>query len=559
MELESNRQIIAIQNDINILKSSLTPVFQLLQEIQDIRKKHHISQSYSISNISIISLEIKEDILKDVTSMQQLIEDKINDLGLEIKSTFVSTDSSIDKIKDEIFSMSSIAKEMNREQIMLKHSTNEAGINIKHLQREIEQRATLSNIDEMRQVIKSMTPLSSFDTLKSRVSDCVSTYQFQELQRTAEVTKQRLKKYIKTDELQDKFKEFTLNLDVDFKKKYPTMELFVENNEHIDKELKEIHQNFLTSREHVQKLDNGTNEKVRILKKAFDSKPWQVDIRSLTEIVEQKVTKVDLASFTSETIESVKTFSKEMYKVKSAVERFETVLERFDEVLLDKAEKDEIKRINGVLPHLATIESVNAVKNGMAGFTRENENKFQAQCALVEKIKMNFDYILDKFETMKKEIFDVTNLSASVAEFREAVERKADKQDIFEIYDNMCKRIDFVEANENLRMLKKQLEQATALMFALCRTLLENGEPPSQIKKQRYELLKNFNSLVNWVSGDNNVAPSHFSISKMVEGFDNDDGLDIRFPSRQSAFLRRQSAATAKNTRRMHIDFPKLA
>ena len=558
MELETNRQILTIQNDINILKSALTPVFQLLQEIQEIRKKHHISQSYSTSNIAIISLEIKEDILKDVASIQQLIEGKITELGMETKSTFLDTDSSIDKIKDEIFSMSNISKEMNREQILLKHNTNEAGINIRHLQREMEQRATLNNIDEIRQVMKNMTPLSSFDTLKSRVGECVSTYQFQELQRTAEVTKQRLKKYIKTDELKVRFQEFTLDLDADFKKKYPTMELFVENNENIDRDFREIKQNFIDSKEFVVKLDSGTNEKMRILKKAFDSKPWQVDIRALSEVVDEKVPRIELDKLTSETIESVKIFSKEMYKFKIAVEKFEKVLERFDEVLLDKAEKDETKRISGIIPQLATIESVSAIRNNMNNFTRENENKFQAQCALVEKIKTNFDYILDKFEAMKKEIFDVSNLSASVADFREAVERKADKQDIFEIYDNMCKRIDFIEANENLKMMKKQLEQASALMFALCRTLLDNGEPTSQIKKQRYELLKNFNSLVNWVNGDNNIPQNHLSISRMAEGIDNDD-IDLRFPSRQSAFLRRSSVVTAKNTRRLQIDCPKLA
>lgn len=271
-----------------------------------------------------------------------------------------------------------------------------------------------------------------------------------------------------------------------------------------------------------------------------------------------KVPKAEIESFTKETNEMVKNFAKEMGKLKLSVECFERVLERFDEIILDKAGKDETKKLNEKVAELATTESVKLLKNQMVAFTKENEAKFLSQCALVDKMKGNFDYILEKFEALKKEIFDVSNLSATVLEFKEAVERKADKQDIFEIYDNMCKRTEFVEANDNLNLLKRQVEQGIALMFSLCRTLLKNGEPSSQIKKQRYDLLKNLNSLVNWISGDSLNSFVLVQSPRNVDLEDNDGMNDSRHPSRQSAFLRRRSAATAKVSTRHHLNFPKL-
>lgn len=559
MDADSTRQLLALQNEINILKSALNPMFQLLQEIQEIRKKHHISQSYNISNIAIISLEIKEDILKDVSSMQQTMSEKVEEVRVEAKTNLDSLDLDLSRVKDDVYNGNLLVKDLNRDQISLKHASGEAALNIKQLLREMEQRATLNNIEEIRHVLKNMTPLSSFDNLKARVSDCVSTYQFQNLQREAETTKQKLKKYIKTEDLTARFQEFSASLDKSFRTSFITSEVYSETNETIEKKIKETHQMINSSREFVMKLDNATNEKVRIVKKSIDSKPWKSELYTLQEEVNLKVSKSEIEGLTKGTVESVKNFSVEMYRFKNSVEKFEKVLERFDEILLDKAEKDEVKKLNNAVSLAAPAESVAIIKNQFVTFTKDSDNRFQAQCAMVEKIKGNFDYILDKFEAMKREIFDVTNLSASVAEFKEAVERKADKQDIFEIYDNMCKRIDFVEANESLKVMKKQLEQAAGLMFSLCRTFLDSGEPISQIKKQRYELFKNFNSLVNWVTGENHMISVNINTSRVGESMDQDDNLDIRFPSRHSVFLRRQSAATAKNSKRAHIDFPKIA
>jgi hypothetical protein len=123
----------------------------------------------------------------------------------------------------------------------------------------------------------------------------------------------------------------------------------------------------------------------------------------------------------------------------------------------------------------------------------------------------------------------------------------------------MCKRIDFIEASEGLKLLKKQVEQSTSLMFSLCRTLLKTGEPESQLKRQRYELLKNFHSLQNWIIRETSPGLNTINFTKNTDLFDNDDTGESRFPSRNSAHMRRKSAATAKDSKRLHIDFPKVS
>ena len=273
MELEFNRQILSLQNEINILKNALNPSFQLIQEIQEIRKKHHISSSYNISNIAIISLEVKEDILKDVTAMQLASDEKLNELKQEIRADFDANSMEVGKLKDELFSLGISSKEMSNTLVSLKNNTGENTMTIKYLQREMEQKATLNNIDEIRQVMKSMTPLSSYETLKSRVSDCVSTYQFQDIQVKVEVLKQKFKKFMKIEEVETKLKEFSLSLSQDFHSTYVSTLSYADDVEKNELLFKEINEQFSTAKDYTHKLDSQTNEKVRILKKALDSKP----------------------------------------------------------------------------------------------------------------------------------------------------------------------------------------------------------------------------------------------------------------------------------------------
>lgn len=558
MEQDLDRQIISIQNDLNFLKSSLSPVFLFFQEIQEIKRRRHISQANSISNISILSLEIKEDVLRDVSAMQILTEEKIKNLHSDIKKLDDDNLHTINQVRDEICGVSLNTKDLFSNLNNLKNITGENTMYIKEIRKEMDFKATLQNIDEIRQIVKGMTPLSNYETLKSRVGECASVYQHNELHKKVQRLKLKVKSYVKTEEMDSKLKEYTMSLYKDFSLGYVTSGIYEAHHNRTEKMFSEANEHIISLKEYINKLDNANNDKMRLMKKTLESRPWKNELNPIYEELNLKIPRVELYEFTKETIESVKNFHKDLVKFENQVEMFDKIVERYDEILLEKAEKDEIRKINAIISGLASYETVDYIKKAMINFTKDSENKFQAQVAVVDNIKANFDFIQEKFDALKKDYFDVSNLSSSVMEFRQAIERKADKQDIYEIYDNMCKRVDFVEAYDILKILKKQVEQGTGLTFALCRTLVESGEPSMQIKRQRYELLKNFNNLMNWVIGESASCNSNLNTSRNPEPEIEDQG-ETRYTSRHSGFIRRRSAATARDTKRFHIDFPKVS
>lgn len=554
MELEFNRQFLALQNELSNFKNSLSPLFQFIQDVQDIRKRHHISQANNVSNFSLLVMDIKDEIMRDVAHMNKLTDDKLGDLKHELSNSIYDSTLEIGAVKDEVYKVYETLKEMNSEIFASKHIGGENTMYIKEIRKELEKKASLNQIDEMRTVVRTMTPLTSFESLKSRVNDCVTIYQFQELEKSVEKIKKKMLAFMTVDQVEEKLKQFTITLSNEFQLSYITSKSFDAHRHNYEKMFNEVNDGILSAKEYANKLDKGTKDKLNVLKKALESRPWKSEIGMLQDILSKMMPKDELLAFINDTKSQVSTFSQNMIRFKVSVERFEKVVERFDEILLDKAEKDQITKINKQLESCASMETVESIKKMMLNFTKDNETRFLGQCALVDKIKSSFDYLVERFETLKRENFDVSNFANTVADFKETVERKADKQDIFEIYDNMCKRIEYIEVNESLKLLKRQVEQGTALVFALCRTLVKNGEPPAHIKKQRYELLKNFNSLMNWMSGEIISPGVNISMQKVFESMEEDE----RVSSRQSSLLRRRSVMTAKENKRVHIDFPKL-
>lgn len=559
MDQEISRQLASIQNELGFLKSSLNPVFLFLQEIQDIKKKYHISQANSITSTSILLMDIKEEVLKDVTALQISTEEKLTEVRHEIKQSQDESTEIISKFRDELCGISLNSKDLFSSVNNIKNLTGENTMYIKEMRKEMDTKSSMNNIEEIRHIIKGLTPLNSYETLKSRVSECVSIYQYQDLYKKLEKFKLRVKNYVKTEDMDRKFRDFTMNLSKDFALSYVSNNLYESFQNRTEKMFHDTNEHILNLKDYINKLDNSNNDKIRLVKKAIESRPWKTEVNAIYNELNIRVLRDELEEFNKETNQSVRNFAREMMKFKNQVDKFEKVLERFDEILLDKAEKNDIKKLNTVVASLASLDALEGLKKTMNAFTRESEIKFQAQVDIVDRVKVNFDIIQEKFELLKKDNFDVTNLSASVVEFRQILERKAEKQDIYEIYDNMCKRIDFIEASEGLKILKKQVEQSTSLMFSLCRTLLKTGEPESQLKRQRYELLKNFHSLQNWIIRETSPGLNTINFTKNTDIFDNDDTGESRFPSRNSAHMRRRSAATAKDSKRLHVDFPKVS
>jgi hypothetical protein len=58
-------QILTQQNEIQQLKSTFSPCLALLNEILDIRKKRNLSESQNHSLLSMLTVEIKSEILRE--------------------------------------------------------------------------------------------------------------------------------------------------------------------------------------------------------------------------------------------------------------------------------------------------------------------------------------------------------------------------------------------------------------------------------------------------------------------------------------------------------------
>lgn len=228
-----------------------------------------------------------------------------------------------------------------------------------------------------------------------------------------------------------------------------------------------------------------------------------------------KATRDELAALKDHIDPLISDFKVEVDHFKYKIQKNDLVLERFDEILLEKAAKDDIREIRGLLELLARKDDFIETSEIQHKDIDVLKSQIKQLFTKTEETKELFSAMAYKLDIIKRENHDVTQISYKLQNFKEIIETKADKSEIFGIYDLMGRQDDVTNLEIQTSKIKRQLELNCVMMHSMCRTLLKSGEPPPVIRKQRFDLFKNIGVLVNWVNGEGG-SPRNFATSSRL-------------------------------------------
>ena len=287
--------------------------------------------------------------------------------------------------------------------------------------------------------------------------------------------------------------EFYVKLEKDFINR----EMFFKEKDGLLRKSMSEEEKILEISNKIERTEGMLMKKITNLKKHIDSRPWSGNIQEIHTLLAEKSSIKDFKAFKSE-IDVVQSQSlKRLNNFQNNITTFETIVARFDEVLLLKAEKDEITRIEQKISSLVEKTVFEEKTNPLASSIEKIQDAILKLIQSGDIMDNHLNSVSIKCNTLVKENIDVSLLSKTLQDLREVVNRKANKEDIYEIYDIMGRKIEIYSLAESTNVFKKQLELCAVLVLTLCKTLVKNGENPIIIKKTREELLTSLNSLVN--------------------------------------------------------------
>ncbi|CAG9331983.1 unnamed protein product [Blepharisma stoltei] len=491
MEQSFPEEPISLQLQIDQLKETLKPFNAFIEEISAIKESMNLPNDKNYTITEIICLKSKAENSEEVNSVKKSFFDYksyMNDINRSISGEFARFNILINEMRNEV-NVLTYADLDNKE-------------NIKDIKTALYARAFSKELQDLKKYVDTMTPLLIFEEEKAKFENFALKSELEEsrakinkVENTMKIfeTKEQAMELIK--EINQKFEKLE-NENKDTVEKIKKCEEFLkENIELTNSKIDYVKNTFELVRER-------TESKVFSLKEYIESSPWAQDISEIKKNVEDKINKSEMKELRTDISSYVSEMRSHSEAAQTSVTKFSFVLERFDEILLEKSSKDDLEAVKQQLPSFVTksmfLEQLN--------MNNTKHSQTQSQILAIynsqKALESSMQSVISRFESIKRDNQDVSMIARTLEQVYQEINRKADKIEIFDILKVMGKQEDINKISQNNDLAKRQLELTAVLVLALCRTLLKTGENPNSIKKKREDLYRNLGTLVNWIGED---------------------------------------------------------
>ena len=545
------------------LKLTLSPLLVFIDEIKAIRRSHRISEESSISMLGLLTLSIKEDVITTVRSMQLEQEKRMDDLQDLLRD---SQKEMRDKFYDQGQSLTNLEMDLqNLGDLIARQGSFMETQNktFDSMKKDMGDKATAKELLETKKLLKHYTPLSDFNVLGNQVSECATKSSLDIVRKDLHNLEKRVKIYPTSEEVHSAIEKAYDNIKHAVSATYVTCESFDEEKKFIEKRFDRVEDDTKILFQKNEQVSEQMKKKFREVIDMIKKRPWDNDILNLQTQISECATRVEFTKLVDYINPKIESFSHSVTEAMGNVYQFEKILSRYDEILLDKASKDDVGQITFKLASLTPINSFKELLGNFNKFGENTQEKFRQIMIKSEEHQGFMNNLSNKFELIRRENLEVTSVANTLAGFAEKIGEKADKSDIYLIYDVMGRKEEIVSILETDGLFKNQLEACVVILHSLCRTMLKGGESPAVTRKQRYDLYRNLTNLIAWINGEEtkdpppHITPSTKSPVNLKTDFDLETYNDLLTSARHNRRTRRNIMTTSPRNKTL-ADFVNL-
>ena len=457
-----------------------------------------VGEDSSDSFFDIIKARISESIRQEY---EYAIEEKVIPLvrNLEIQSACQVSKSNefyseVKKITDQLaLQISKLSDQIN----LLKSNSSQQLEKIELAMKHLNRKADIYELQALSKEVSNMTPLNTFyhhqewtqtlasktdiirvdnDLIKIRelINDCPTIDQMLNehakiiVDMKSEISKEKLNLIAKINELKELLSQYDEKIEF-LKNKMQ------QNNDILSKRITE-------NMDYVLEKP-WADDANKILKKVKKKAPYK-EIQDLRDLMEPKL--VD--------------FLKKFEDISTELSEYTSVMARFDEVILTKASKDDLKLTQKKINNMVLQSTLDPILTEITDKLKliENLQNFQSS-ALEETKKEIYGYTL-LISSQKAHAKDFAIMSESIKSITESLTHKADKTDIYSLFDVMGYRDDIINLSTLVQKIKDLFHQGIVLQHEAISTFILSGDSPVTKNKRRLEIIKNLEFLLKKIT-----------------------------------------------------------
>lgn len=487
---------------IKLVKQMLIPVMSLLQEFRELKVRNRLSPDSNISILSLLTSSIKEDIMKELKKLKSSAKNSLSNVEQNINIRFKDVHSQIDDVQKNMLNFDALTTQINDSISNVRGHLNTFYDKFDAFKSEIDDRALITEVSEIRLRCKQYALKQDLDELKLEVFDKAAKTHVEKIDTRLNHLDTCMGNYIDKNHIEGIKTELKIQAEayvdlncllreefISFKDQYSSAKFKSED------ELKRLTHKIDTAN---KQLKESINEVATKLAKS----PWKREMEKLDYAISLCAKSSELKKHEEDVYPLLNKFSIQVKDCVEKIAKFENVVMRYDEILLDKASKDDIKFLKSQLPLYVTMNEFKDEKDKI-------EHKFIWMQDEIETLHSSIK-ILDaathnlslRCDQLKKEQKEVSDFATSIEKLKETTKEKADKIDMHKLIDAMGTKSQFENLLSQIEIVHKQVELGIILNYSLCRTMLNNGEESSNLIIQRKDIFRKMSGLVSWVTGE---------------------------------------------------------
>jgi hypothetical protein len=504
----------SLEAEVEKIKISIAPLLSFLQDLSDTKKGFHISAESKVSNLKVLTLSVKSEVISEVNNLIMVTEEHIKTELEESKTKQLEINERIHNLRRQDEHLEQMIKET--QDLIVKH-----GNFIEVLKREtdfnkrvIDEKVGYIEFLKLEKELKNYAPLEDMLNIAAKIETLAEKTHVEFLKQSIKKVNTKLFELVPRKELDEKLSEVQEQIFKELEKKFISNYKF---EKEISELLKNIHKDeddFKALAKKVDSMYDGFRRKIGELFETLNSKPWDAEVKNLNFLLDKTVSKDELQKFKDESLEKHSKSFKSISELEKNISQFSELVERYDEIMLDKASKDDVRLLTKQLEKYVLKSTFNELNDRSIARFGTIDSQIGMLFHSEDITKSNLSTVSQKVDIIRKENFEVSNISSTLARIQETLEHKADKSDIYIIYDVMGKKEELQRLSEIEAVCRKQVLLSVGMIQSLCRTMITPGDSAGNAQKQRLDIFRSLEGLQRWIKEGTGEPSSFLAIGR---------------------------------------------
>jgi hypothetical protein len=488
-----------IKENYNSMKQDFIDFMPVIKDFKGLLQRKPLFDRSTFVYLNPLAKEIKSEVLREVAS-------KLIGPTEELKVLKNEVSIQLENLSEKTVLFNSYFDLLTQENKKIKDDALVINDNLDIIQRNLDDaredlmlKAPYHEITKLVEKIATKATVDDLNALKQQVENCPSSEQVEKLYQEIEKLNTKMRNFASKDMV----KEIEVDLMVNVENK---IEQFVSSKtlkDEIDRVLSIIRDanvgiEILKNRQ--EKFSNSYRKEVDKIQKLLLTRPWTKDIEIVSAFIDEKTNRKDFEKFKSDITPQIEFFDQKVNLFNKRIEGFDRVLERYDEIILDKASKDDVSEIKDILPKMLMSIDFEYFKQVDSKQKELLEEKITMSQSSVQEIDEQIKKFNNNYKNFKIQIKDFVTKYNSIKDLEYLLDSKADKSDIYAMFDYTARREEVKLATQSIEVLHKQLEMIVMFQLVSVKTMLKTSESAAMKNRQRNEVYTNLNCLMEWIS-----------------------------------------------------------